>query len=76
MSIKKVLGSILFFGSWLAYALLIFIAADAEWTTAEKFGIGAALYGVSWITFVAGSILLGPDFIEKIKLMIKPKNKK
>ena len=66
---RKVLGSILFFGSWLVYALLIFIAADAEWTTAEKFGIGAALYGVSWITFVAGSILLGPDFIEKIKLL-------
>ena len=69
MSMRKVLGSILFFGSWLVYALLIFIAADAEWTTAEK--IGAALYGVSWITFVGGSILLGPDFIEKIKLMIK-----
>ena len=76
MSIRKVLGSILFFGSWLVYALLIFIVADAEWTTAEKLGIGAALYGVSWITFAAGSILLGPDFIEKIKLMIKPKNKK
>ena len=76
MSIRKVLGSILFFGSWLVYALLIFIAADAEWTTAEKFAIGATLYGVSWITFAAGSILLGPDFIEKIKLMIKPKNKK
>ena len=76
MSMRKVLGSILFFGSWLVYALLIFIAADAERTTAEKFGIGATLYGVSWITFAAGSILLGPDFIEKIKLMIKPKNKK
>ena len=73
---RKVLGNILFFGSWLVYALLILIAADTEWTTAEKFGIGAALYGVSWIAFVAGSILLGPDFIEKIKLMIQPKNKK
>ena len=76
MSIRKVLGSILFFGSWLVYALLIFIAVDSEWTVAEKFGIGAALYGVSWAAFLAGSILLGPDFIEKIKLMIKPKNNK
>tara|TARA_Y100001970_G_scaffold267335_1_gene357200 strand:- start:21143 stop:21373 length:231 start_codon:yes stop_codon:yes gene_type:complete len=76
MSMRKVLGSILFFGSWLVYALLIFIAADAEWTVAEKFGIGAALYGLSWIAFIAGSILLGPDFVEKIKLMIQPKNKK
>ena len=54
------------FGSWLVYALLIFVTADVEWTTAEKFGIGAALYGVSWITFVGGSILLGPDFIERL----------
>ena len=70
---RKIIGGVLFFGSWLVYALLIFIAADSEWTVAEKFGIGAALYGFSWITFMAGSILLGPEFIEKIKIMIRRK---
>jgi len=73
---KKIIGGVLFFGSWLVYALLIFIAADSEWTVAEKFGIGAALYGLSWITFLAGSILLGPELVEKIKIMIRPKKEK
>ena len=73
---RKIVGSILFFGSWLVYALLIFIAVDSEWSTAEKFGIGAALYGTSWAAMIIGSILLGPEFVEKIKIMIQTKNKK
>ena len=73
---KKIVGGVLFFGSWLVYALLIFIAADSDWTAAEKFGIGAALYGLSWATFLAGSILLGPELVEKIKIMIRPKKEK
>ena len=44
-------------------------------STAEKVGIGAMLYGISWVTFVSGSVLLGPEFIEKVKQTIKPKNK-
>jgi len=73
---KKIVGGALFFGSWLIYALLIFIAADSERTVAEKFGIAAALYGLSWVTFLAGSILLGPELIEKIKIIIRPKKEK
>ena len=73
---RKFIGAVLFFGSWLAYGVLIFIASNAEWTVAEKFGIGATLYGTSWIAFVAGSILLGPEFIEKVKKILRPKNKK
>ena len=73
---KRIIGLTLFFGSWLVYALLIFVAVDSEWSTAEKFGIGAVLYGTSWVTMIIGSILLGPEFVEKIKIMIRPKIKK
>ena len=73
---RKAVGAILFFGSWLVYALLIFVAADSDWSIAEKFGLTAALYGISWATFIVGSILLGPELVEKIKIMIRPKNKK
>ena len=72
---RRAIGATLFFGSWVIYGIMIFIAADTEWTVAEKVGIGAMLYGISWVTFVSGSILLGPEFIEKIKQTIKPKNK-
>ncbi len=73
---KRIIGLTLFFGSWLVYALLIFVAVDSEWSTAEKFGIGAVLYGTSWVTMIIGSILLGPEFVEKIKIMIRTKIKK
>ncbi|MAJ30634.1 MAG: hypothetical protein CMQ73_05190 [Gammaproteobacteria bacterium] len=73
---RKIIGLILFFGSWLVYAVLVFIAVDSEWSIAEKLGIGTALYGISWATMIIGSILLGPEFIERIKIMIRPKNKK
>ena len=73
---RKAVGAILFFGSWLVYALLIFVAADSDWSIAEKFGLAAALYGISWATFIAGSVLLGPELVEKIKIIIRPKNKK
>tara|TARA_X000000368_G_C22751534_1_gene588576 strand:- start:413 stop:637 length:225 start_codon:yes stop_codon:yes gene_type:complete len=73
---RKIIGLILFFGSWLVYAVLVFIAVDSEWSIAEKLGIGAALYTISWATMIIGSILLGPEFIGRIKIMIRPKNKK
>ena len=73
---KRIIGLTLFFGSWLVYALLIFVAVDSEWSTAEKFGIGAVLYGTSWVTMIIGIILLGPEFVEKIKIMIRTKIKK
>ena len=73
---RKAVGAILFFGSWLVYALLIFVAVDSDWSIAEKFGLAAALYSISWVTFIAGSVLLGPELLEKIKIMIRPKNKK
>ena len=72
---RRVIGATLFFGSWVIYGIMIFIAADTEWTAAEKVGIGTMLYGISWVTFVSGSVLLGPEFIEKVKQTIKPKNK-
>ena len=72
---RRAIGATLFVGSWVVYGIIIFIAADTEWAVAEKVGIGAMLYGVSWVTFVSGSVLLGPELIEKIKLRIKPKNK-
>ena len=72
---RRAIGAALFFGSWVIYGIMIFIAADTEWTVAEKVGIGATLYGISWVTFLSGSVLLGPDFIEKIKQTVKPKNK-
>ena len=72
---RRAIGATLFFGSWVIYGTMIFIAADTEWTVAEKVGIGAMFYGISWVTFVSGSVLLGPEFIEKVKQTIKPKNK-
>ena len=73
---RKIIGFVLFFGSWLVYALLVFVAIDSESSIAEKFGIGAVLYGTSWATMIIGSILLGPEFVEKIKIMIRQKKKK
>lgn len=73
---RKIIGFVLFFGSWLVYALLVFVAIDSESSIAEKFGIGAVLYGTSWATMIIGSILLGPEFVETIKIMIREKNKK
>ena len=73
---RKIIGFVLFFGSWLVYALLVFVAIDSESSIAEKLGIGAILYGTSWATMIIGSILLGPEFVEKIKIMIRQKNKK
>ena len=73
---RKAIGAILFFGSWLVYALLIYVAVDSDWSIAGKFGLAAALYGTSWATLIAGSILLGPELVEKIKIIIRPKNKK
>ena len=72
---RKAIGATLFFGSWVIYGIIIFIAADTELAVTEKVGIGAMLYGISWATFVSGGVLLGPELIEKIKLKIKPKNK-
>lgn len=73
---RKIIGFVLFFGSWLVYALLVFVAIDSESSIAERLGIGAVLYGTSWATMIIGSILLGPEFVEKIKIMIRQKNKK
>ena len=72
---RRAIGATPFFGSWVIYGIMVFIAADTEWTVAEKVGIGAMLYGICWVTFVSGSALLGPEFIEKVKQTIKPKNK-
>tara|TARA_B100001996_G_scaffold378467_1_gene362671 strand:- start:2408 stop:2632 length:225 start_codon:yes stop_codon:yes gene_type:complete len=73
---RKIIGLILFFGSWLVYAVLVFVSVDSEWSIAEKLGIGTALYATSWATMIIGSVLLGPEFVEKIKIMIRPKNMK
>lgn len=73
---RKALGVTLFFGSFLIYALVLYIATLNEWTITEKVGLGGVLYGVSWATFALGSALLGPEFLESLKKIIKLWHKK
>ena len=68
---RKVLGSTLFFGSFVIYGLVLYVATLTEWSVSERLGFGGALYGISWGAFALGSILLGPEFLESIKKLIK-----
>ena len=68
---RRIFGALLFFGSFVIYGLVFYVATIAELSIAEKAGMGGILYGVSWGTFALGSLLLGPEFIESIKKIIK-----
>ena len=72
---RKILGSTLFFGSFVVYALVLYVATLAEWTITERHSLGGVLYGISWGTFAIGSVLLGPEFLESLKKIIKLGNK-
>ena len=68
---RRIFGVLLFFGSFVIYGLVFYVATIAELSIAEKTGMGGILYGVSWGTFALGSLLLGPEFLESIKKIIK-----
>tara|TARA_Y100000996_G_scaffold398388_1_gene366366 strand:- start:258 stop:500 length:243 start_codon:yes stop_codon:yes gene_type:complete len=69
--LRRIFGALLFFGSFVIYGLVFYVATIAELSIAEKAGMGGILYGVSWGTFALGSLLLGPEFLESIKKIIK-----
>tara|TARA_B100001996_G_scaffold78155_1_gene57671 strand:+ start:1206 stop:1442 length:237 start_codon:yes stop_codon:yes gene_type:complete len=69
--LRKTLGSTLFFGSFVVYGLVLYVATLTEWPVSERLGLGGVLYGISWGAFALGSILLGPEFLERIKKIIK-----
>ena len=65
------MGALLFFGSFVIYALVFYVASINEITITEKAGLAGMLYAVSWGTFALGTLLLGPEFLESIKKIIK-----
>ena len=68
---RRIFGALLFFGSFVIYGLVFYVATIAELSIAEKANMEGILYGVSWGTFALGSLLLGPEFLESIKKIIK-----
>ena len=73
---RRTFGALLFFGSFVIYGLMFYVATIAELSIAEKAGLGGILYGISWGTFALGSLLLGPEFLESLKKIIKLSQKK
>ena len=73
---RRTFGALLFFGSFVIYGLMFYVATIAELSIAEKAGLGGILYGVSWGTFALGCLLLGPEFLESLKKIIKLSQKK
>ena len=73
---RRTFGALLFYGSFVIYGLMFYVATIAELSIAEKAGLGGILYGVSWGTFALGSLLLGPEFLESLKKIIKLSQKK
>ena len=53
---RRIFGALLFFGSFVIYGLVFYVATIAELSIAEKAGMGGILYGVSWGTFALGSL--------------------
>ena len=68
---RRTIGKIFFFGSFVIYALVLYVATLNEWTITERVGLGGVLYGASWATFALGAALLGPEFLESLKKIIK-----
>ena len=73
---RRTFGALLFFGSFVIYGLVFYVATIAELSIAEKAGQVGILYGFSWGTFALGSLLLGPEFLESLKKIIKLVHKK
>ena len=65
------MGALLFFGSFVIYALVFYVATISDITIAERASLVGMLYAVSWGTFALGSLLLGPEFLESLKKFIK-----
>ena len=70
-NLRRALGAVLFFGSFLIYALVFYVATINEITLTERASLAGILYAVSWGTFTLGSLLLGPEFLESLKKFIK-----
>ena len=68
---RRVFGTILFFGSFVIYGLIFYVATVGELNVTERAVLGSVLYGVSWGAFALGSMLLGPELLESIKKLIK-----
>ena len=68
---RRVLGTLLFFGSFVIYALVFYVASINEITITEKAGLAGMLYAVIWGRFALCSLLLGPEFLESLKKAIK-----
>ena len=68
---RKVFGALLFFGSFIIYALVFYVATISDITIAERASLAGMLYAVSWGTFALGTLLLGPEFLESLKKFIK-----
>ena len=73
---RRTFGALFFFGSFIIYGSVFYVATIAELSITEKAGLGSILYGVSWGTFALGSLLLGPEFLESLKKIIKLGHKK
>ena len=73
---RKTFGTLLFFGSFVIYGSVFYVATIPELSIAEKAGLAGILYGVSWGTFALGCLLLGPEFLESLKKIIKLSHKK
>tara|TARA_A100001037_G_C15005859_1_gene569344 strand:- start:527 stop:775 length:249 start_codon:yes stop_codon:yes gene_type:complete len=70
-NLRRVLGALLFFGSFVIYGAVFYVAASGELRISERAALASILYGVSWGAFALGSLLLGPEFLESIKKFIK-----
>ena len=75
-NLRRALGALLFFGSFVIYALVFYVATINEITITERAGLAGMLYALSWGTFALGSLLLGPEFLESLKKIIKLWHKK
>ena len=70
-SLRRILGALFFFGSFVIYGLIFYVVTIGELSIGERTALGSILYGVSWGAFALGSLLLGPEFLESIKKFIK-----
>ena len=70
-SLRRILGALFFFGSFVIYGLIFYVVTIGELSISERTALGSILYGVSWGAFALGSLLLGPEFLESIKKFIK-----
>ena len=68
---RRILGTLLFVGSFVIYGMVFYVATTENLSIIEKTSLGGILYGLSWGTFALGSLLLGPEFLESIKKIIK-----